>query len=350
MPIQKDSTFTPQKSRQTNVLIEANQSRQNSPTQLIHFDAARRELALANSIDEVKIIRDQAEAIRQYIKQQKGSFEMQNQAAEIKLRAERRAGEMLKEQEKNTGAMGIGKKVQLHNATTLPTYKELGIEKTQAMRWQLEAEIPEEKFEQFIAETKAKSEEITSRAALGIAMKIKHEQRKQATIEAIMPNGLFQVIVIDPPWPYSQSEYNAYSHRVANPYNSMSIEEIMTMDIPADVNCSLWLWATNSFLHDAFHILEAWAFEYKTMLTWFKQKTGVGNYLRGQTEHCLLATIGNPIFTHLAQGTALEAKARGNSEKPDEFYDLVNGLCPGNKLDIFARKQREGWQVYGNQL
>ena len=68
-----------------------------APVSLIHFDTAKRELALASSIDEVKNIRDQAEAIRQYIKQQKGSFEMQNQAAEIKLRAERRAGEMLRE-------------------------------------------------------------------------------------------------------------------------------------------------------------------------------------------------------------------------------------------------------------
>jgi len=67
------------------------------PTALIHFDRARQELALASTVDEVKQIRDQAEAIRQYIKQQKGSFEMQNQAAEIKLRAERRAGEMLRE-------------------------------------------------------------------------------------------------------------------------------------------------------------------------------------------------------------------------------------------------------------
>src|SRR3972149_800455 len=72
-------------------------------TQLAHFDAARQALALASSIDEVKLIRDQAEAIRQYIRQQKGSLEMQNQAAEIKIRAERRAGEMLRDMEKAPG-------------------------------------------------------------------------------------------------------------------------------------------------------------------------------------------------------------------------------------------------------
>jgi len=72
----------------------------NEETRLVHYDAARKALALASSIDEVKQIRDQAEVMRQYIRQQKGSFEVQNQAAEIKLRAERRAGEMLKDMEK----------------------------------------------------------------------------------------------------------------------------------------------------------------------------------------------------------------------------------------------------------
>jgi len=93
-----------------------------NPTSLIHFDTAKRELALASSIDEVKQIRDQAEAIRQYIRQQKGSFEMQNQAAEIKLRAERRAGEMLREQEWHKGAA-----TPSHDVTPLPKHEDLGI-------------------------------------------------------------------------------------------------------------------------------------------------------------------------------------------------------------------------------
>ncbi|MBI4303493.1 MAG: hypothetical protein HY665_04050 [Chloroflexi bacterium] len=74
---------------------------------------------------------------------------MQNQAAEIKLRAERRAGEMLKEAPKNEGSKGqlIGPGVIGGSTMQPPSYADLGIEKTQAMRWQLEAEIPEEKFE-----------------------------------------------------------------------------------------------------------------------------------------------------------------------------------------------------------
>jgi len=66
-------------------------------TQLIHLNQARQALALAKSIDEVKNIRDKAEALRAYAKQAGMTLEMQNECAEIKLRAERKAREMLGE-------------------------------------------------------------------------------------------------------------------------------------------------------------------------------------------------------------------------------------------------------------
>jgi len=117
-------------------------------TQLVHFDRARVALAEAHSIDEVKQIRDQAEAMRQYIRQQKGSLEMQNQAAEIKIRAERRAGEMLKGIEIKPGNPQL-----LHDVTIgiTPKLEDFGITRIQSHRWQLEALVPEEKLEQFIA-------------------------------------------------------------------------------------------------------------------------------------------------------------------------------------------------------
>ena len=137
-------------------------------TALVHFDTAKRELVLATNIDEIKLIRDKAEALRQYIKQQKGSFEMQNQAAEIKLRAERRAGEMLKEMEKNPGVKMDGSKPGFIGGNIMqppidaPTLSDLGISKIQSHRWQLEAKVPEEQFEQYVTETKATGEELTS--------------------------------------------------------------------------------------------------------------------------------------------------------------------------------------------
>ena len=170
-----------------------------------------------------------------------------------------------------------------------------------------------------------------------------------------LPQGIFNVIAIDPPWPYG-TVYDPDSRRVASPYPEMGLDELGALKIPSADDCILWLWATNAFMHDAYHLLEAWEFEPKTILTWFKGedpdhiKTGVGYWLRGQTEHCILAVKGNPIITHEAQGTALFSKATTHSTKPDEFYELVDSLCPGQRLEMFARKPREGWTVWGIEV
>jgi N6-adenosine-specific RNA methylase IME4 len=320
-------------------------------TQLVQFDRARIALAEATRIDEVKQIRDQAEALRQYIRQQKGSFEMQNQAAEIKLRAERRAGEMLREIPRAPGERTDSTSYQ--DGTRLTSYaqalSDLDLPPMTAVRWQLEAQIPEPEFEKFIAETKAAADELTSRAALGLAKLIKHEEKKQETSTVDIPDGLFEVITIDPPWPYG-GEYDPDSRRVQSPYKEMSILELQSLEIPASENCILWLWTTNKFMHEAYHLLEAWGYEPKTILTWYKQRTGVGYWLRGDTEHCILATIGKPVITHVAQSSFLSAKAGEHSQKPNEFYQLVESLCPGRKLEMFSRNKREGWEAHGNQL
>lgn len=150
-------------------------------TQLIHFDKAREALALASSIDEVKQIRDQAEAIRQYIRQQKGSLEIQNQAAEIKIRAERRAGEMLGEIEKNPG--GRPSENLSHDVISyfpLPTLPELGITAMQSHRWQLEAKVPEEIFQKHVDEIKTNKQEVTSSALQKMGSQIAGKAKQQA--------------------------------------------------------------------------------------------------------------------------------------------------------------------------
>jgi N6-adenosine-specific RNA methylase IME4 len=179
---------------------------------------------------------------------------------------------------------------------------------------------------------------------------IKHDETVRE-LEKKLPfvkpaNGLFDVIVIDPPWKY-EMDYDAENFRGIPAYPTLSIEEIKQLKIPANENCILWLWTTNSFLHDAYHILDSWNFEPKTVLTWMKDSIGVGVWLRGQTEHCILAVKGKPKIELHGQSTALFAKKTGHSRKPEEFYQLVDSLCSGSKLDYFAREKREGWEVYG---
>jgi N6-adenosine-specific RNA methylase IME4/ParB-like chromosome segregation protein Spo0J len=158
-----------------------------------------------------------------------------------------------------------------------------------------------------------------------------------------LPSGPFQVIVADPPWRYDSGG--------SLPYPTMDIEEIKAMPVAqiADDNAILWLWTTNAHLRVAFDVVTAWGFEYRTILTWVKDRMGTGEWLRGQTEHCMLAVRGKPVFLSGNHTTVLEGARREHSRKPEEFYALVAGACPGGKVELFSRHQRQGWQVFGNQ-
>ena len=162
--------------------------------------------------------------------------------------------------------------------------------------------------------------------------------------------GLFQTIVIDPPWDWGdEGDVNQFG--CARPdYHTMPIEEIEQLPVGkiANENCHLYLWVTNRSLPKAFRLIEAWGFRYVTCLTWVKPSVGVGNYFRGSTEQILFGVKGSlPIKRHDV-GTHFNApRGKGHSAKPDEFYTLVESCSYGPYIDIFGRKEREGWSVWG---
>jgi N6-adenosine-specific RNA methylase IME4 len=172
--------------------------------------------------------------------------------------------------------------------------------------------------------------------------------RRLAAAATPIPTGLYATIVIDPPWPYEERADDD-THRGRLPYPSMSLDDIGAIKIPAAEDCILWLWTTNAFMHEAFHVLDAWGFEHKGILTWEKDRMGLGSWLRNQTEHCLLAVRGKPKVTLTNRTTILHGPRREHSRKPDEFFDLVEALCPEPRLEMFARQQRPGWTVHGNE-
>lgn len=145
-------------------------------TALVKYEAARAALQAAHDVDEVKDIRDKAQAIAAYAKQAQDTS-MVLWASEIKVRAERRAGEMLADMPKINGSRGAGKKVELPEGTPLLT--DLGISKKQSSAWQKVAEIPEDKFEKAVAATK-ESGVVTTAAVLRTATKPKAAPRPAA--------------------------------------------------------------------------------------------------------------------------------------------------------------------------
>ena len=131
-------------------------------------------------------------------------------------------------------------------------------------------------------------------------------------------------------------------------YPTMKMEEIKAIPIQqlAEETSILWLWTTNAHLPDALDIAKGWGFEYKVLLTWVKNRIGTGYWLRGRTEHCIMAVKGHPVINLTNQSTVLLAPIRAHSQKPDEFYRLVETLCPGRKIELFARENRDGWDTW----
>jgi len=170
------------------------------------------------------------------------------------------------------------------------------------------------------------------------------KQTRQLDIVAPeLPTGPFQVIVADPPWRYETS--------ADLPYPTMAIEDIKALPVAviAADDAVLWLWTTTAHLRVAFDVVQAWGFEYKTLLTWVKDRMGTGEWLRGQTEHCLLASRGKPVFVTGTHTTVLQAARREHSRKPEEFFALVEATCPGTTIELLARETRAKWIQFGNQ-
>lgn len=185
-----------------------------------------------------------------------------------------------------------------------------------------------------------------TRRVNGVFKKLQVAKQSEA-IEAEpppLPKGPFRVIVADPPWTYDARATDA-SHRASNPYPSMDLEAIKDFfpHSMAYKDSALWLWATNAHLRVAFDVMEAWGFTYKTLLTWDKVNMGTGDWLRGQTEHCLLGVRGKPTFRLTNETTIIRSPRGKHSEKPDAFYELVDRLCPGSKVELFQRNPREGF-------
>lgn len=321
---------------------------------LVRFDAARVALAEARSIDEVKAIRDKAEALRLYARQAGESLEMQNDIAEIKLRAERRAGELLKEIERSQGGRPAGNTDQ-PGPSFRSEIDDAGIAATTAKRWQAIAGVPESVFEQHIETVKARGDELTSAGVLRIAKEQKREERREenrALVETAAPIEVmtFPTIVLDPPWDWGDEGDADQLGRARPVYDTMPLAEIRALPVAdlAEPNAHIYLWITNRSLPKGFDLLDAWGFRYITTLTWCKPSIGMGNYYRGSTEQVLFGVRGSLSLLRRDVGTWFAAP-RGNrhSAKPDTFYQIVETCSPGPWLEMFARSQRPGWQAWG---
>lgn len=326
---------------------------------LMLVSEARKALAECKSIGEVTEIRDKAEAVRAYLRLRGESLQAQNEAAEIKIRAERRAGEMLAAMELNGG----DRKSDLHDARVkLP---DIGVSHSESHRWQRIASIDDETFEAHIADRREASDELTTAGMIRLAKRTINDDRNAALsqesvvesdLQSLIDSGRkFKTIYADPPWKYGNQGTRAATD---NHYPTLSVDEICELPIGelAEDQAHLHLWTTNAFIFDAKKVIEAWGFEYKSVLVWMKPQVGIGNYWRVNHEFLLLGVRGG--FQFRDSDGAMQARMRsvvehariGHSRKPDLFAQMIERVSFGPFIELFARRARAGWSSWGNEV
>jgi N6-adenosine-specific RNA methylase IME4 len=296
------------------------------------------------SIPDVKDIQAKAEALRRLAKQVGHGLTVQNEVAEIKLMAERKAGELLAHTVKHEG--GRPRK-RSHDVRVLA---DLGISWMQSSRWQLEASVPETLFQDYVRKTKETGQELTSVGLLMLAGRL----RKPTVVSRNdLPKGKFRCIVIDPPWPMQKIE------RIRFPlqgryldYPTMGLEAIAALPIRslAHDGCHIFLWTPQRFVPSALELFNTWCLRYECLLTWVKPTGPTPYSWMYNTEHVLFGRNGHLPLQQKGIKISFEERSRKHSRKPDVFYEIVRQVSPEPRLDMFAREPRLGFESWGNEV
>lgn len=331
------------------------------------YDKACAALAQAKRVDEVKAVRDRAEAARAYARQAKNR-ELEVDAAEIRIRAERRLGELLAAQKslprEQGGGMATGgdaQRTRFRKVTESPvTLSELGIDKKLSSRAQALAAVPERRFEAELDDWRQQVQAATARVTTTLVRL--GEQRKGRTPgdrsqggtvsdlqRLVQEQRRFGTIYADPPWRYGNQGTRAATD---NHYPTMSLEELCALPLRALAAeaAHLHLWTTNAFLFEAKVLMEAWGFIYKSCFIWVKPQMGIGNYWRVSHEFLLLGVRGGLPFADRGLKSWGSFDRGEHSEKPGEVRLMVEKASPGPRLELFGRAYADGWTVWGNEI
>lgn len=206
-------------------------------------------------------------------------------------------------------------------------------------------------------------EQVIELIANGDAKKVTEAQRELTRLSKKqappMPSNKYRVVYADPPWQYGNSgvinDSDSYG-RAERHYPTMSIDELCDMgkDIRETVedDAVLFMWVTSPLLEECFPVIKAWGFRYKTSFVWDKVRHNFGHYNSVRHELLLVCTRGSctPDERKLFDSVVECERTDNHSEKPEVFREMIDTLYThGNKLELFARRDVPGWDLWGNE-
>jgi hypothetical protein len=293
---------------------------------LTFYNSARAALEKACSIDEAKEIRNKAIAFQAYAVQAK-NYDVQIWAAEIKARAERKAGEMLYEMEQSDkrATRGGDRKSKLWKLTLIQTLEDLGITKEDSHNWRTLATPKPEQFERDVQRLKEAG--ITNmsgelRREFKRPAQVAREQEFKLTLK--LPKGTYDVIVLDPDWDESIFE--------------LSDEIRMLLDTSAQKDSHIFLWVPNEYLPMGFRIIENCSLQYISTFVWHKPGMGVN------CEFAIYAHRGGPKAIDAEKVSVCFSADLPKLGKPDDFYEqILITTKSALRLDAYAKRKVAGF-------
>jgi len=181
-------------------------------------------------------------------------------------------------------------------------------------------------------------------------VRVRLDELATTAVDALI--GVYDVIVIDPPWPTQKIERDERPNQTQLDYPTMSEDELRQLVVPCATDCHVWLWTTQRFLPMALHLLGIWNLRYVCTFVWHKdggfQPFGLPQF---NCEFVLYARRGSPMFLDTTAFDTCFAAPRGkHSEKPAEFYETVRRVTAGRRLDMFARRKIDGFVGWGQEV